>query len=631
MFTDMVGYTSISQRNEDLALSLLEKQSGILLPAIKSHGGIPVKTMGDAHLAEFESALEAVKCAVEIQSGVREYLSSASKDEHFKLRIGIHVGDVVHRDDDVFGDAVNIASRIEPLAEPGGICISQQVYDQVNNKLSLVFEKLPSQQLKNVSTRIDIYRVMLSAPVIPNQKSDVEEGALRERIAVLPLSNFSPNPQDEYLADGMTEELITAISMVEGLRVIARTSAMRLKNTDKDVSEIGRTLRVGTILEGSLRKVGEKIRVTVQLIDAKTEEHIWAQNYDGDMSDIFKIQSDIAGKVAEVLRGKLLPVSIPTQKAVNLEAYELYLKGRFFWNRRNVDGIKEALKLFQAAVEKDPNFAKAYSGIADCYSIGRELYLFERSEALNKAGISVRKALELDDSLAEAHASFGLQLVNAFQLREAEEEFNKALSLNPSYASAHHWYAICLADLGRLDDALKEASIAAQTDPLSSPARNILGVMYLYSRDYDKAIGVFTEILKMDTHFSPALLYRAIAFSCKKMEEECMKDVMRSIELSKDEYVNHQMLSYFLAVFGHMDDAMKEFDQAEKLAPNEEGLLDLRTGFFGCAGNNDGFYKWIVPALESKIIRPSDIRYSPWLDKMREDPRYNQLVERFLS
>jgi TolB-like protein/Tfp pilus assembly protein PilF len=467
--------------------------------------------------------------------------------------------------------------------------------------------------------------------VIPNQKSDVEEGALRERIAVLPLSNFSPNPQDEYLADGMTEELITAISMVEGLRVIARTSAMRLKNTDKDVSEIGRTLRVGTILEGSLRKVGEKIRVTVQLIDAKTEEHIWAQNYDGDMSDIFKIQSDIAGKVAEVLRGKLLPVSIPTQKAVNLEAYELYLKGRFFWNRRNVDGIKEALKLFQAAVEKDPNFAKAYSGIADCYSIGRELYLFERSEALNKAGISVRKALELDDSLAEAHASFGLQVVNAFQLREAEEEFNKALSLNPSYASAHHWYAICLADLGRLDDALKEASIAAQTDPLSSPARNILGVMYLYSRDYDKAIGVFTEILKMDTHFSPALLYRAIAFSCKKMEEECMKDVMRSIELSKDEYVNHQMLSYFLAVFGHMDDAMKEFDQAEKLAPNEEGLLDLRTGFFGCAGNNDGFYKWIVPALESKIIRPSDIRYSPWLDKMREDPRYNQLVERFLS
>ena len=147
MFTDMVGYTSISQRNEDLALSLLEKQSGILLPAIKSHGGIQVKTMGDAHLAEFESALEAVKCAIEIQSGVHEYLSSASKDEHFELRIGIHVGDVVHHDDDVFGDAVNIASRIEPLAEPGGICISQQVYDQVHNKIPFVFERLPPQQL----------------------------------------------------------------------------------------------------------------------------------------------------------------------------------------------------------------------------------------------------------------------------------------------------------------------------------------------------------------------------------------------------------------------------------------------------------------------------------------------------
>ena len=419
MFTDMVGYTLLSQRNEDLAFGLLDKQSGILLPAIKSHGGTPVKTMGDAHLAEFESALEAVKCAVEIQKGVREYMSSASKDEHFELRIGIHVGDVVHRGDDVFGDAVNIASRIEPLAEPGGICITQQVYDQVHNKLPFAFEKIPSQPLKNVSTRIDIYRVMSSAPVIPDQNSDVE--SLKERIAVLPLANFSPNPQDEYLADGMTEELITAISMVEGLRVIARTSAMRLKNTDKDVAEIGRTLKVGTILEGSLRKVGEKIRVTVQLIDAKTEEHIWAQNYDGDMSDIFKIQSDIAGKVAQVLKGKLLPASIPIQRAVNLEAYELYLKGRFFWNKRNVQGITEALKLFQAAVEKNPDFAKAYSGIADCYSIGRDLYMFERGEALDKAGKAVRRALELDDTIAEAHASFGLQLVNAFQLREAKK------------------------------------------------------------------------------------------------------------------------------------------------------------------------------------------------------------------
>jgi adenylate cyclase len=430
MFTDMVGYTALTQSDESAALSLLQTQNGMILPLIRAHGGTPVKTIGDAHLAEFGSALEAVTCAVEIQRRVKQYDDSASTRESFKLRVGIHIGDVVHKDNDVFGDAVNIASRLEPLAEPGGVCISQQVYDQVHNKVEFRLEKLPFHQLKNVSSRIEAYKVIDVQTGPP-----AEQEMLKERVAILPLSNFSPSSQDEYLADGMTEELITAISGVEGLRVIARTSVMKFKNKETDIAEIGRALNAGTILEGSFRKIGERIRVTVQLIDARTEEHRWASNYDGDMKDIFSIQSDIAGKVAQALEKKLLDQSAAHRRAVNIEAYELYLKGRHYWNRRNADGVTQALKLFKAAVEKDPDFAKAYAGIADCYSIGRGLQLFKRDEADELARAAIQKALDLDDSIAEAHASRGLVLDNLGRYSEAEESFKRALSLNPTWAS----------------------------------------------------------------------------------------------------------------------------------------------------------------------------------------------------
>jgi adenylate cyclase len=296
MFTDMTGYTALTQRDESLALSLLDKQNGILLPLIRAFGGTPVKTIGDAHLAEFDNTLAAIRCAVEIQRKVEMYDKSASPEEGFKLRIGIHLGDVIHKDNDVYGDAVNIAARLQPIAEPGGVCVSQQVYDQVQNKVEFKLERLPARQLRNVNSRINVYRV-IDSKAAPASIVE-EEDQPKERVAVLPLSNFSPSQQDEYLADGMTEELITAISGVQGLRVIARTSVMRFKNAGVDIAEIGRTLGVGTVLQGSFRKAGDRIRVTVQLIDAKSEEHVWASNYDGDLKDIFSIQTDIANKVA---------------------------------------------------------------------------------------------------------------------------------------------------------------------------------------------------------------------------------------------------------------------------------------------------------------------------------------------
>lgn len=623
MFTDMVGYTSLTQRNEALAMSLLEKQNGILLPLIRAYGGIPVKTIGDAHLAEFESALEAIRCAVEIQRRMREYSRSAPPEQGFKLRIGIHVGDVVHRDNDIFGDAVNIASRLEPIADPGGVCISQQVYDQVHNKVDFRLERLPVHQLKNVNMRIEVYKVIDTES---SRGTVVEQDMPRERVAVLPLSNFSPSPQDEYLADGMTEELITAISGVQGLRVIARTSVMRFKNTEMDVGEIGRTLRAGTILEGSFRKIGERIRVTVQLIEAKTEEHMWASNYDGNMEDIFSIQSDIANKVAQALKGKLLNQAVPVQRVVNIEAYELYLKGRFFWNRRNAEGITQALKLFQAAVEKDPSFAKAYSGVADCYMIGEGLELFEHDEADAQAGTAIQKAIELDDAVAEAHASRGLLLNNNNRFAEAEVEFRKALSLNPSYASAHHWYAISLANMGRLDEAIEEATLASQSDPLSPPARNILGVMYINARQFDRAFEIFSDILKLDPEFTPTWSFRSMVYTYKGMEEEAMRDVGRSLQQATD-FVRDSTMAYETGWFGHNEEARKHFEKAEQSAPSQKSLPFLRAAFCAILGDADGFFKWVGPAIDSKELNPQDVRYAWWLDRVRGDPRYADVLK----
>ena len=625
MFTDMVGYTALTQSNEPLALSLLRTQDGMILPLVRAHGGTPIKTIGDAHLAEFESALEAVLCAVEIQRKVKEHHES-SPGERFNLRIGIHVGDVVHRNNDVFGDAVNIAARLEPLADPGGVCISQQVYDQVQNKVGVRLEKLPFHQLKNVAARIDAYRVIDVQPAAPVQAGDMP----KDRVAVLPLANFSPSPQDEYLAEGMTEELITAVSKVRGLRVIARTSVMKFKNTESDIAEIGKALNVGTILEGSFRKIGEKIRVTVQLIDAGTEEHRWASNYDGDMSDIFTIQSDIAGKVAQALQTELVAKTPAQQKTVNLEAYELYLKGRHYWNLRTEEGIKRALELFKGAAEKDPSFAKAHAGMADCYTVGKGYSLFSREESDRLAAASVQKALELDSTLPEAHASRGLLLQNQFKFAEAEESFKQALAFNPSYASAHHWYAITLANLGRLEEAIGEAKLAAQSDPLSPPANNILGVMYLYARDYDQAEKVFDRVLVFEPAFTMALLWRSNVFAYKQMEAESMKDMLQAVQ-TVPAFDRNSMLAYNNAWFGHKDEALKCFEEAKKNLPFQEGLAALSAGYYACLGDADGFFAWVRKAIDAKDIEPQIILYAPYLDKMRADPRYAELLLAFPS
>src|SRR5712692_5091518 len=327
MFTDMVGYTVLSQKNEASALRLLEEHRKIVRPFFLKHNGLEVKTIGDAFLVEFASALEAVRCAFEIQQSLHELNSSRSTNEKLFLRIGVHLGDIIHGQSDVYGDAVNIASRIEPLADPGGVCITEQVYDQIKNKFEFPFSSVGKKELKNVSEPTEVFRA-----VLPWQRENGGRSSYDiHRLAVLPLSNISPNPKDSYFADGMTEELITVLSQLHGLRVIARTSSEHYTGKEKRVSQIAQELQVGSVMEGSVRMAGQSIRVTVQLINAANEEHIWSENYDRKLDDIFAIQTEIAKQVAQSLKLKLLQEEkerLNTRATENIPAYVNYLRGR---------------------------------------------------------------------------------------------------------------------------------------------------------------------------------------------------------------------------------------------------------------------------------------------------------------
>jgi adenylate cyclase len=343
MFTDVVGFTSLSQRNEALSLQLLEQHRAILRPLFPKHNGREIKTIGDAFLVQFGSALEAVECAVEMQEVIHNQPGQSA--EKLEMKVGIHVGDVVQSEMDVFGDAVNIASRIEPLAKGGEICISGQVFDQVRNKVPFKLVKLEARELKNVAVPIDVYKVELpwEAPELSSRPVVLPS----ERVAVLPFVSMSPDPQDEYFADGLTEELITKLSQVGGLEVIARTSVMNYKKKEKNASQIGRELNVGTIMEGSVRKAGNRIRVTAQLINANTEGHLWSSTYDRNLDDIFAVQSDIATSVVGSLPGKISATAakVPAfDETKDIQAYMYFLQGQALMYEREEESFSRQWK-----------------------------------------------------------------------------------------------------------------------------------------------------------------------------------------------------------------------------------------------------------------------------------------------
>ncbi|MFZ1022724.1 MAG: adenylate/guanylate cyclase domain-containing protein, partial [Thermoplasmata archaeon] len=511
MFTDTVGYTASTQADEGRTLDLLRQQEELVRPLLAVHQGIEINSTGDGFLVEFDSALTATQCALSIQRRIYERNAEGGLVP-IQIRIGIHLGDVVQRGSDILGDAVNIAARIEPIAEPGGICVSGAVHEQIRNKIPDKLEKLPPTTLKGLEVPMDIYRVVL--PWAEGRSRGLSE-VNRNRIAILPLTNFSPAPGDDYFADGLTDEVISTVSGISGLSVISRTSVMRYKQTSKSITEIGRELSAGKILEGSVRKSGNRVRITVQLIDAESDAHLWARSYDGSLDDVFETQSDIARKIAEALK---LPSPRTGGRAENPEAHTLCLRARALWNKRTREANEQAMLLFEDALKIDSDSARATAGLADCYYTAADYEWMDQKEGYDKAKSLARRALELDETLAEARIALG-NVIAVDDYPGALVELEKALSLNPSHADAHQSYGIILRGLGRLEEATEEAKRAYELDPLPPSRAGFLFTQYFFLGRNDEAIEICTKIIQTEPGFAFAYIGRAVLTSIKGERE----------------------------------------------------------------------------------------------------------------
>src|SRR5438094_3665054 len=433
---DVVGYSRLMGANESGTLAALDAlRTDLVDPKISEHQGRIVKLTGDGMLVEFPSVVNAVACATDIQRSIRNRNAGVPPDQRIEFRIGVNVGDVIVQGEDIFGDGVNVAARLESIAAPGGITISGPVRDHIGNRLDLAFEDMGEQTLKNIERPIRVYRIHLDTPAAAgtkDKKSAPPEQVEKPAIAVLPFDNMSGDPEQEYFSDGITEDIITDLSKVSGLLVIARNTAFTYKGKAVKVQQVAQELGVPFILEGSVRKAGARVRVTAQLISSENSAHVWADRYDRDLTDIFAIQDEITHAIVDQLKVKLLPQekeSIKQTRTDNVEAYTLYLRGRQFMERRSKAYYQLARQMFAEAAKLDPLYARAYAGIADCDSF---LYLHYHVEdvAIEDILATSAKALALDSGLAEAHASRGLALSVAKRYDEATVEFERSIAID---------------------------------------------------------------------------------------------------------------------------------------------------------------------------------------------------------
>ena len=623
MFTDMVGYTALGQRNESLALAMVDEQRKLIRTILARHNGNEVKTIGDAFLAEFPSALEAVRCAYDIQRSIRELNFSLPEDRRIHLRIGLHLGDVIEQEGDISGDAVNVASRIEPLASDGGVCLTSQVYDHVRNKFELPLSSMGSKPLKNVSLPVEVFRI-----VMPWETETRTQGAehQRHRIAVLPLDNISPTATDAYVSDGLTEELISTLSRIEEFRVIARTSVMRYKGSGARISDIGKELGVGSLIEGSVRTVGNKIRISVQLIDSSSEEHLWSEDYDRELKDVFEVQREIAARVADELRVKLQPHEeqrLLRKGTQNSGALTLYLKGRYYWNERTDEGLKKAQQYFEKAIELDPSYGAAYSGLADTYNISASYFgSFSSDNATRQAKALAEKALELDDSLAEAHVSLSWVSQNLGDWDAAAKHFKQAISLNPSYATAHFWYSILLTWSQRHDEAISEARKAVELDPLSPAISIALGQALTYARRYDEGIEALNGVIRANPDSFGPYFVLGLAYLYKGMYQEALAAANAALKRPNDRVIMLKGIAE--ARLGHRAAAEEVLNELEK----REALYITRASLWLALGDKEKAIRYLEEGYEK---RETDLGWAhsiPLYDVLRDDPRFTTLLEK---
>jgi adenylate cyclase len=695
---DVAGYSRMMAADEVATVLEVKRCREIIDAHVREHHGRIVDTPGDNVLAEFPSAVEAVQCAVEVQRQLADHGRDLAPARQMAFRIGIHVGDVILDEGKIYGDGVNIAARLEALATPGGICISREVHDQIRGKLDIDCEDIGEQQVKNIPRPVRVLRVRMGpAPIAPTTRppstrrmiigSMATLGALaasaalyfilgrnshptsavvpaaepsKATLAVLPFANMSASKDDEYFSDGMTDEIIGQLSKIRGLQVAARTSSFAFKGQNQDAKKIAGLLGVRSLLEGSVRRSANKLRIEVELIDASSGFSIWSQTYDRHSADVFEIQSEVAENVADKLKVALLPnarARVERKPTDNLEAYNLYLQGRYYGYQFSEAGEAKAIDYFNQAIQKDPNFALAYALLGGAYSLGSDSNLAPR-EAIPKVKDLEDRALAIDPDLAEARALLAYCVLFSYDWNwaGAEKEFKRALELDHGNATTYLCYSIFLYSTGRFEEALGEAELAHQVDPLRVSIVDNLGNVYLNWRRYDRALEYFQQLIDMAPEYfggyeghGIALLSKAVeatipgymggkpqdpdppkffmAPAFQKQAALAIPDFEKAVSLA-DFPQTEALLGTGYAYAGRRTDASRVIEKLREWSKHRYVPAWTFMVIYRALGDREETFRWLDVAYRDRSSIITSLKVDGGWDLYRSDPRFIAMLKK---
>ena len=530
MFTDIVGYTALMGKDEHKAFALLNKNRQLQKSFIEAFNGRWIKEIGDGVMASFNTVSDAVHAAIKIQEACK-----AAND--FQLRIGIHQGEVVFENDDVFGDSVNIAARVQAAAAPGCIFISETVHHNISNKSEIKSQFVKEEKLKNVSQPVRMYQVLFTGSEIIEEERLVVP-TKEKSIAVMPFVNMSSDPEQEYFSDGISEEMINMLAQVPDLKVIARTSCFAFKGKNMDVKLIGDQLKVSHILEGSVRKSGNKLRVTAQLIKVADGFHLYSEKFDRELEDIFAIQDEISEAILKAVKIKLLDeerVDVFKKYTHNIEAYQLVLKGRYHYNKYTPDNFLKAIEYYQSAIDIDPNYAIAYAEMGHPY---HDMAFFNWAPAVEyvpKALAAINKALQIDPHNDICLAAKGTLLIwYEWDFNQAGIYLKEAIQINPNNVVGQRQNGMLNMLLGNYEESFKHYEKAEAVDPFSLYELFLHGAHHLFGGFIEKAIEYGNRLIALEPHFAGGHLLLGIGYSYSKQYGKAIEFCETAVKINPD-------------------------------------------------------------------------------------------------
>jgi TolB-like protein len=626
MFTDMVGYTALMQTDEESAKKKRQRHKLVFDDCVEKHHGKVLQYFGDGTLSIFSSAINCVNCAIDIQQQL-------SQPPNVDVRIGIHTGDITFDNEGIYGNGVNIASRIETLAVPGGIFISDRVHEDIKNHKHILTREIGFFEMKNVQQPVHVFAIANEGLVVPRREE--MKGKTKQPVntlAVLPFVNLSNDPENEYFSDGVTEKLLNALTAVDGLRVTSRTSSFALKGRNEDIRDIASKLNVEKIVEGSVRKSGNRVRITAQLINAADGFHIWSETYDRDLTDIFQVQDEISKIIANKLRADLSPdnrnellVKPPTK---NLEAYSLFLKGKYYQNKETPAEMFKAIEYFRQAIALAQDFALSHAFIAAAYAMLGSVGVVPPQEAYQQIVENSNRAIELDSSLPQAHVARAVgYLFFEWRWEDAYRSLMKAIELNPgsveSYWVLGYYYLI----MNEPAKAVVAHEKAWQQDPLSMSLARSLGIAYFYQHRYDDVIRMSDMQLEVMPANWYALAIKGFAFGLKGDWNTTLEILLKANELSGGYPLSLSYLAFCYGTLGNKEEALSIVAQIESFHQLHPELMqneDLCFAWWGI-GDHDKAFGYLFKAIDKKEAMTGYMVNSPLYIGLHEDPRFQEV------